>query len=400
MLIGSPEYMAPERVHGIEGDPASDLWSLALMLYVGLEGRNPLSRETTIATIAAVSEGYVPPPVRSGVIGPILSAVLVPDPSRRPSAEQLEAMLAQAEAGRSVTGFQAPAPPDPLFPGPDGNQFDATGREQIPVTYQLPGSPPRPPINPYGNPANPYAEGMSAEAAERYRSKAFRLTTMSTVCVLALMGFSVWASTRAQSHANQLDTTHANNVPTFSMPSIPDTQSTDSQSQPSGSPASTASSNSSSDSGSLTATQNLLTPAGVRSVTKQIFAVSGGNRVASLTVYGDHASYDVVKKDDPRVYDTYSFSNGKAEFSMTGTTLDEGQPALDPGQVDWDALPALLKDANSTLNVKNPKYQYVVLDSDIIDQTPQLKVYLADDYRSGYLLADLKGKVIKRYPEE
>ena len=59
MLIGSPEYMAPERVHGIEGDPASDLWSLGLMLYVGLEGHNPLSRETTIATIAAVSEGYV-----------------------------------------------------------------------------------------------------------------------------------------------------------------------------------------------------------------------------------------------------------------------------------------------------------------------------------------------------
>ena len=63
---------------------------------------------------------------------------------------------------------------------------------------------------------------------------------------------------------------------------------------------------------------------------KQIFAVSGGNRVVSMTVYDDHASFDVVKKDDPAVYDTYSFVNGQAVFSMTGGALDQGEPALDP----------------------------------------------------------------------
>jgi len=36
LLIGSPEYMAPERIRGQEGDPASDLWSLGLLLYVCL----------------------------------------------------------------------------------------------------------------------------------------------------------------------------------------------------------------------------------------------------------------------------------------------------------------------------------------------------------------------------
>jgi serine/threonine protein kinase len=416
MLIGSPEYMAPERVHGIEGNPASDLWSLGLMLYVGLEGRNPLSRETTIATIAAVSEGHVPPPFRSGAMAPVLTALLVPDPSWRPSAEQLDAMLEQVEAGTgNVAAPGSPGSPaysgysgssgssgSPAYSGysdydawPQTRQFGGTG--QIPVTDQMPGGPPgRPPINPYGNPASSHPDGMSTEAAERYRSKAFRLTTITTVAVLALMGFSVWASTRAQSHANQ----QANNAPTFSMPTFPNVQANGSTAQTSAQISSQTSSQGSADSGSSTATQHLLTPAGARAVISQIFAVSGGNRVASMTVYDDHASFDVIKKSDSTVYDTYSFNNGQASFSMTGSTLDDGEPALDPTTVNWDALPTLLKDADSSLKVKNPKYHYVIVDSDIIDHHLQMRVYVGDDYRSGYLIADLKGKVIQRYPQE
>jgi serine/threonine protein kinase len=410
MLIGSPEYMAPERVHGIEGDPASDLWSLALMLYVGLEGRNPLSRETTIATIAAVSEGYVPPPVRSGPLAPILSAVLVPDPSWRPSAEQLDAMFAHVESGGTVGAFQQtiPAPRMPAGPAAQGydewltRKFGNTGQNPMPmpVTDQLPGgSGPRPPINPYGN-GNPdyaYNGAYSPEAAARYRSKAFRLSTISTVAVLGIMGASVWFSTRAESHAGHLANNNAaTNVPTVSMPSSADTKAA-AASTPQ---ASTSSSTTTADSGDSTATQHLLTPAGVRAVIKQIFAVSGGNRVVSMTVYDDHASFDVVKKDDPGVYDTYDFVNGKAGFSMTGDALDQGEPALDPYTVNWDALPGLLKDANGSLNVKNPKYHYVVVDSDIIDHTLSMRVYLGDDYRSGFLEADLKGKITDRYPQK
>ena len=407
MLIGSPEYMAPERVHGVEGDPRSDLWSLALLLYVGLEGRNPLSRETTIATIAAVSEGYVPPPVRSGPLAPILSAVLVPDPSQRPSAEQLDAMFAHVESGGSVGAFHQtiPAPRMPDTPAAQGydewltRKFGNTGQTPMPVTDQLlGGSGPRRPVNPYGNgnPEYAYNGAYSPEAAERYRSKAFRLTTISTVAVLGIMGFSVWASTRAEDHAGNLANNNAaTNVPTVSLPSNPDTRAAVGSSSQAPTTASSAA-----DGGDSTATQHLLTPAGVRAVIKQIFAVSGGNRVVSMTVYDDHASFDVVKKDDPGVYDTYDFVNGKAGFSMTGDTLDKGEPALDPYTVNWDALPALLKDANSSLNVKNPKYHYVVVDSDIIDHTLSMRVYIGDDYRSGYLSADLKGKITERFPQE
>ena len=361
--------------------------------------------------------------MRSGVLGPVLSALLVPDPSRRPSAEQLDAMLAQVEAGRSVTGFQAPVP-GPRMPSGYYDEWQQTvryggGTGRNPVTGQvrvtdtdtdtdrntttntdqLPGYAGRPPVNPYGDTANPYAAGTGLQAAERHRSKASRLTAvsaMSAVCVLALAGFSVWAATTpTSSHANQASGNDAaNNAPTFSGPSAAGVQITG------GSASSAPPSQNSTSDGSSTATRHLLTPAGVRSVIKQILAVSGGSRVVSMTVYDDHASFDVVKKDDPTVYDTYSFSNGQASFSMTGSTLDQGEPALDPDQVNWDALPALLKDADSTLKVKNPTYHYVIVDSDIIDHTLGLRVYVGDDYRSGYLSADLKGKILERYPQE
>ncbi|MGW0964109.1 protein kinase domain-containing protein [Streptomyces gelaticus] len=97
-LVGSPEYIAPERIRGHDDDPASDLWSLGLVLYVSMEGVSPMRRATTLATLAAVLDEPVPSPVRSGPLTPVLQALLVRDPAARPNAEQLDAMLAQVEA--------------------------------------------------------------------------------------------------------------------------------------------------------------------------------------------------------------------------------------------------------------------------------------------------------------
>ncbi|MEU5953323.1 serine/threonine-protein kinase [Streptomyces sp. NPDC047525] len=98
-LIGSPEYMAPERIRGTDQGPAADLWSLGLVLYLAVEGVSPLRRATTLATLAAVLDDPVPPPVRSGPLAPVLSALLVRDPALRPDAERLDAMLAAVAHG-------------------------------------------------------------------------------------------------------------------------------------------------------------------------------------------------------------------------------------------------------------------------------------------------------------
>ncbi|MEU9893081.1 protein kinase [Streptomyces phaeochromogenes] len=116
-LIGSPEYIAPERIRGNDDDPASDLWSLGLVLYVSVEGISPLRRGTTLGTLAAVLDEAVPPPVRSGPLSPVLQALLVRDPAARPDAARLDAMLAQVESG-TTPDWALPTATAPLPPGP------------------------------------------------------------------------------------------------------------------------------------------------------------------------------------------------------------------------------------------------------------------------------------------
>ncbi|MCX5557479.1 serine/threonine-protein kinase [Streptomyces sp. NBC_00038] len=121
-LVGSPEYMAPERIRGHDDDPASDLWSLGLVLYVCAEGVSPLRRATTLATLAAVLDDPVPPPLRSGPLAPVLEALLVRDPAARPDAARLDGMLAQVESGTTPNWARptptAVLPPPPVAPVP------------------------------------------------------------------------------------------------------------------------------------------------------------------------------------------------------------------------------------------------------------------------------------------
>lgn len=40
-VVGSPEYVAPERIRGAPDAPPADLWSLGMTLYVAVEGPRP-----------------------------------------------------------------------------------------------------------------------------------------------------------------------------------------------------------------------------------------------------------------------------------------------------------------------------------------------------------------------
>ncbi|GAA1622761.1 hypothetical protein GCM10009733_019260 [Nonomuraea maheshkhaliensis] len=115
-LIGTPEYLAPERIRGSDDVPASDLWSLGIMLYVCVEGHSPMRRPTALATMAAVIDGVVPPPVQAGALAPVLRELLVADPAARPTAERLDAMLAPIADGSTARTRLLPEPdrPTPL----------------------------------------------------------------------------------------------------------------------------------------------------------------------------------------------------------------------------------------------------------------------------------------------
>ncbi|MET7985516.1 MULTISPECIES: serine/threonine-protein kinase [unclassified Streptomyces] len=105
-IVGSVDYLAPERVRGHDPGPSSDLWALGATLYTAVEGRSPFRRTSPIGTMQAVVEEEPAEPVNAGALGPVLAALLRKDPAERPNAEQAEQMLAEAAAGRLSSATQ------------------------------------------------------------------------------------------------------------------------------------------------------------------------------------------------------------------------------------------------------------------------------------------------------
>ncbi|WP_051836380.1 serine/threonine-protein kinase [Streptomyces sp. NRRL WC-3742] len=116
-IVGSPEYMAPERISGGEVGPASDLWSLGMLLYVCVEGEHPLRHDTVWQTLLAVCEKPVPPPSKAGPLSAVIDALLSRQPDERPSPARLAELLdAAAEGGRWAGPSEANTVVLPLAP--------------------------------------------------------------------------------------------------------------------------------------------------------------------------------------------------------------------------------------------------------------------------------------------
>lgn len=109
-LVGSIDYLAPERVRGGDPGPASDLWSLGATLYTAVEGRSPFRRTSPISTMQAVVTEELPPAQKAGPLAPVITALLRKDPDDRPSAAEAERMLLEAMEGREPRAAQAYVP--------------------------------------------------------------------------------------------------------------------------------------------------------------------------------------------------------------------------------------------------------------------------------------------------
>lgn len=112
-VVGSPEFLAPERALGREPGPESDLWSLGVMLYKAVEGVSPFRRDTPLSTLHAVVDHELPPPRRAGPLEPVLEGLLRKDPRERLAAAEAVRMLRIIGAGGAVR-----APGGPVS-GPD-----------------------------------------------------------------------------------------------------------------------------------------------------------------------------------------------------------------------------------------------------------------------------------------
>ncbi|WP_316781464.1 serine/threonine-protein kinase [Streptomyces sasae] len=347
-VIGTPDYMAPERVSGKDGGAASDLWSLAMMLYVAVEGHHPLRRGTTLATLAAVLTDDIPPPVQAGPLTEVLARVLVRDPQARPDARQLERMLADV-ARQAQAQAQTPTETPTSFP------------------LQPPAAPPQ------------VTRPTTAVTAGRRRWTLFVLPTAGVALVSAL----VW-SRLPDSGTHASGATGSGSTATKTSPSAGSTASSTATQQ--------------------TATTDLLTPQGIRTAIAAIEKETGRDRFGKLAVYPGYVIAYVMVKGSDTAYDSYTYWSGRGvEKDIINGGLSGGDTPIRLDNFAWDKVPSLLAEAKKKLNVPHPNARYLVVDvPDSVFHGPAgMSVYLSNDYnQSGYVQADTKGKVTRVVPAD
>jgi hypothetical protein len=84
-VVGTPRYMAPEQAQGRPASPATDVYSVGIVVYEMLAGEPPFTG-TSVASLALSHVGDVPPPLGAGVppaLERIVFRALAKDPAER-----------------------------------------------------------------------------------------------------------------------------------------------------------------------------------------------------------------------------------------------------------------------------------------------------------------------------
>jgi eukaryotic-like serine/threonine-protein kinase len=117
-LIGTPAYLAPERLDGAPASPRSDLYSLGVVLYEALTGTKPFAGDVPVAVAHAIHEGAHRPltdarPEVDARLANVVEQAMARDPGARfPSAAAMAAALdVPADADHTRVLPVAPVPP-------------------------------------------------------------------------------------------------------------------------------------------------------------------------------------------------------------------------------------------------------------------------------------------------
>ncbi|MEV8543611.1 protein kinase [Streptomyces sp. NPDC051572] len=101
-LIGSLDYLAPERAQGADPGPASDVWALGATLYAAVEGTSPFRRTSTYSTLTAIVSEPLPEPRRAGRLGPVLRQLMEKRAELRPGADVARGLLEEVAGAPGV----------------------------------------------------------------------------------------------------------------------------------------------------------------------------------------------------------------------------------------------------------------------------------------------------------
>jgi serine/threonine-protein kinase len=164
-LLGSPSYIAPERIEGEQAGPASDLYAVGVLLYEALSGRKPFEGDDPLALASAIREGN-DEPITAIVadVDPHIAAVIDRamrlDPGERyESAEAMAAALLGEQLDRSDGGGGTT---ETIAPQAENEDTTSDGSETVPIpppktqmerTARLPVPTPAPPSVAFSRPS-------------------------------------------------------------------------------------------------------------------------------------------------------------------------------------------------------------------------------------------------------
>ncbi|MGW5420037.1 protein kinase domain-containing protein [Streptomyces sp. NPDC003943] len=192
-IVGSLDYLPPERAQGQVPGAASDIWALGMTLYAAVEGAAPFRRTSVWSTLAAIVGEPLPEPRRAGPLTPVLRALMAKDPLQRPDAARAREMLEAVAGGMTADLAAAPAPwpgtvaapaPQPVTPPGFGPAVAAPFSQPAPQPVA-----PYPPAGPYAAPQPGTAPGVPAGHPGRSETRATtvraRRRTRTVVAVAA-----------------------------------------------------------------------------------------------------------------------------------------------------------------------------------------------------------------------
>jgi len=119
VVVGSPAFMAPEQIKGLEVGPATDLWALGATLYFAVEGEPPFkSSKAQFEVLNAIVNDPPRQARRLGALGPVVDRLLRKESHQRPKSADVWYQLRRVAATKDPAGEVPPDPPSTPIPRP------------------------------------------------------------------------------------------------------------------------------------------------------------------------------------------------------------------------------------------------------------------------------------------